>query len=261
VIEDVASVQKSVVSVLLGIAQEKGLLRISDPVSKYLGNGWSKAPPDKESRITLRHLITMSSGLTEKLEYEAPPGTKWRYNTRAYALTREAIAAAAKMDSDRLTKQWLTERIGMADSGWRPRPRVGGREIANLLGFATTARDLARFGLLMLADGVWKGNVILRDREYLRESLSPSQQMNPSYGFLWWLNGHPRATPGGGKSARWLIPDAPKDLVAAQGALGRKLYIVPGLGLVVTRLGDAPEIKGQEDFNNGFWKRIMAAAR
>ena len=76
IIEDVASAQKSVVSLLVGIAQHKGLLKISDRVDKHLGEGWSKAPREKEAKITLRDLIIMSSGLKANLEYEAPPGRK-----------------------------------------------------------------------------------------------------------------------------------------------------------------------------------------
>lgn len=261
-IEDVASVQKSVISVLVGIARHRGLVQLGDPVDKYLGEGWSKAPREAEARITLRHLISMSTGLTGKLEYNAPAGTKWQYNTAAYALTRDALAAAAGKDPNALTSEWLTGRIGMADSSWVPRPGIIQRMAANTHGFATTARDLARFGLLVLADGVWEETVIIEDREYLRESLLPSQEMNPSYGYLWWLNGQSHAMRGAGQTRTpgWLIPSAPKDLVAGLGALGRKLYVVPSLGIVITRLGDAAEIAGEERFNRGFWARMMAAA-
>jgi hypothetical protein len=50
--------------------------------------------------------------------------------------------------------------------------------------------------------------------------------------------------------------EAPDDLFAAQGALQRKLYVVPSMNLVITRLGNQPKA----DFNNQFWKRLMAAA-
>jgi len=262
VIEDVASVQKSVVSILVGIARQRGLVRLDDPVTKYLGPGWSKAPREAEARITLRHLITMTSGLTGNLEFEAPAGARWRYNTRAYALSRKVVCVAAKMDPNTLTREWLTGPVGMADSKWVPRPgAVVGAPAVNQLGFATTARDLARFGLLIQAGGVWNGRVIIADREYLHDALSPSQELNPSYGYLWWLNGQPFVRRGAGtrKFPGWLIPTAPKDLVAALGALGRKLYVVPSLGLVVTRLGDAPEVRGEEAFDQGFWKRLMQA--
>jgi hypothetical protein len=87
--------------------------------------------------------------------------------------------------------------------------------------------------------------------------LTPSQPLNPSYGLLWWLNGQPRFQLAGATASQSgsLIPAAPADLVAAQGALDRKCYVVPSLGLVVTRLGD----QTGEAFNNEFWKLLMKA--
>ena len=66
-IEDVASVQKSVVAMLLALAEEKGLLDLDAPVSEHLGVGWSRAEAEQEGAITLRHLASMSSGLDDAL--------------------------------------------------------------------------------------------------------------------------------------------------------------------------------------------------
>ena len=166
------------------------------------------------------------------------------------------------MKRNDLTRKWLTGRIGMADSRWVARPRARERKTANGFGFATTARDLARFGLLILAGGSWNGDEVIQDREYLRAALQSSQELNPSYGYLWWLNGQSHVLRGAGQRrvAGPLIPGAPDDLVAALGALGRKLYVVPSLKLVVTRLGDAPNVRGEAPFDREFWKRLMAAA-
>lgn len=76
-IEDVASV-------LAGIARSKGLVGIDKSAASYIGAGCSKAPRDKEAAITVRHLLSMASGLDEGLRYEAPAGTRWLYNTPAY---------------------------------------------------------------------------------------------------------------------------------------------------------------------------------
>ena len=94
----------------------------------------------------------------------------------------------------------------------------------------------------------------------MRAALKPSQDMNRSYGYLWWLNGQKSAVRGARQVKGPLIPTAPDDLVAAMGALGRKLYVVPSLGLVVTRLGDSPNVRGQPPFDAEFWKRLMEAA-
>lgn len=258
-IEDVASVQKSVACVLVGIAQEKGLLKINDPVHKHLGTGWSNASTEQESLITIQHLISMSSGLDNRLRYVAPPGTKWRYNTEAYCLSLKAAAKAAGLSPNELTSRWLTRPIGMADSRWvmRKLPATAPPE-TNPFGFATSARDLARLGLLMQARGRWEETVVLADQNYLIDSFSTSQQMNPAYGYLWWLNGKKFALRGNLRVSGPLNRHAPADLAAALGALGRKCYIVPSLNLVVTRLGDSPE-PARPAFDAEFWRLLMKA--
>jgi len=257
VIEDVASCQKSVASVLVGIAQEKGLLKISDPVHQHLGEGWSNTTPEQERQITIRHLISMSSGLDDRLRFVAPPGTKWKYNTDAYCLSLRAAAEASKMTPNELTENWLTEPLGMKDSRWieRKLPRIAPPE-TNKLGFATTAHDLARFGLLVLRRGRWRKTVVLADQDYLKKSTRPSQRLNPAYGFLWWVNGQKFALRGTRNVRGPLNVEAPQDLFAALGALGRKCYVVPSLDLVVTRLGD----DAGPGFDQEFWKRLTRAA-
>ena len=257
-VEDVASVQKSVVAVLVGLARQRGLLALDDPVTDHAGR-WTQATDEQERAVTIRHLMAMTTGLTPALEYDAAPGSKWLYNTPAYHHLLRIVAAAAGLDRNAMTREWLTGRLGMRDSRWEPRPWAAS---AIATGFATTARDLARFGLLILAGGAWDGESVIEDTEYLEEMLRPSQTLNPSYGLLWWTNGGassmswaiPPVTTGGA-----LIPAAPADLVAAQGARDRKLYVVPSLDLVVSRLGDNGSREGSS-FNDAFWERLMEAA-
>jgi CubicO group peptidase (beta-lactamase class C family) len=139
-----------------------------------------------------------------------------------------------------------------------------GNDAANSIGFATTPRDLARFGLLVLAKGAWDGRDLLHNSAYFEQMLRPSQDLNPSYGLLWWLNGQARVQRPADTQARpgTLTPSAPRDLVAAQGAQDRKCYVVPSLGLVVTRLGAPTGVGAALDlkWDDEFWKRLMKAA-
>ena len=251
-IEDVASAQKSVSSFLVGIAQQKGLLKIEDPVTQHLGEGWSRATPEQEQAIKIKHLITMTSGLNARGRFEAKPGTKWMYNTTVYAKTMDVVAAAAKLDRHELTKKWLTEPVGMIDSKWASRGAVG-QQAGNSFGFATTARDLARFGLLVSAGGQWGEQVILSDRDYLKASTTTSQKLNPYYGYLWWVSRNKYAP---NRPPRPVT--APADMFAAKGALNRRCFVIPSLDLVVTRLGDQPP--DGRAFDARFWKLLMAAA-
>jgi len=255
VIEDVASVQKSIVSFLIGVALGKGLLELDQPVSQFLGDGWSKAESKQEQKITIRHLLSMTSGLATDRSYQTGAGTRWQYNTNVYSRLVQILKKTVQTDIDQITHNWLTSRIGMEDSGWGKRSWVTSQMDANRVGFQTSARDLARFGLLMLAGGSWSGTSLINNPEYLAESTAPSQTMNPSYGYLWWLNGRPLQMRLAVRT-QGLIPSAPTDLYAAQGALGRKLYVVPSMQLIVTRLGNYPG----RDFNDEFWQRLMRAS-
>lgn len=252
-IEDVASAQKSVCSILVGIAQQKGMLKVDDRVSQHLEVGWSGATPEQENAITIRHLITMTSGLNDRGAFETQPGTKWRYNTTVYAKTMDVVASAAKMDRHQLTSQWLTQPLGMSDSKW-VRRGTGDPQRFNRFGFATTARDLARFGLMVLADGKWGDQTVLADQQYLKAATTSSQNLNPFYGYLWWVNRNAFAT----NEAR-RFETAPSDMFSANGALNRRCFVVPSMQLVITRLGDSPGAKNK-GFDRQFWKLISAAA-
>ncbi|MDB4770754.1 beta-lactamase family protein [bacterium] len=244
-IEDVASVQKSVVSILVGIAIEKNLLKLGDPVSKHLGVGWSNAKPHQEAKIKVKHVLSMTSGLTEELYYQADPGTRWLYNTAAYAVARDCLVATSGLTVHELTDNWLTVPIGMKESSWVPRAKS--ITALNAFGFASSARDLARVGLLMQAGGEWAGKTVLPNEDFRLASLKTSQALNPTYGYLWWLNNTLRIT------------TAPADTYAANGALGRRVFVAPSEGLVVVRLGDEPKTKRTSVFDREFWRRLMAA--
>jgi len=73
-IEDVASVQKSVISFLAAIAQDKGKLDLDRAVADYLGHGWSKASREQEANVTVRHLMAMTSGLNQGLSMSTLSG-------------------------------------------------------------------------------------------------------------------------------------------------------------------------------------------
>jgi CubicO group peptidase (beta-lactamase class C family) len=256
-LEDVASAQKSFIAILAGIAADKGLLDISRPVLSYIGAGWSKATPEQEQAITVRHLLEMSSGLKENFAFDAPAGTKFFYNTPVYAAMKQVLEKASKKSLDTITLDWLTAPAGMKDTSWRQRP--GGFEAAgNPTGLVTTPRDLARMGQLILDTGKSAdGRRVISETQL--KSLFQRSANNPAYGKLWWLNGGDYAIAPGANAPRSegsLIKSAPADLVAALGALDRKLYVVPSRRMIVVRMGQAAD----RDFNQQLWTRLMKAA-
>ncbi len=256
-IEDVASAQKSVVAVLTGMAQERGYLQIDDSVSTYLGAGWSKASLEQESAISIRHLMSMNSGLGVDFSFEAAPNQKWLYNTPVYHVLMRVLVAATGMDRHSLTREWITQPLGMENSSWTDRPWASS-DIA--VGFSTTTRELARFGIMIQSGGRWGDSVIIEDKDFLTDMLRPSQSLNPAYGYLWWLNGQDFSLSAAAANRKngALIASAPNDLAAMQGALDRKLYLVPSLDLIVTRLGASGRANGVS-FNDSFWQALIQA--
>ncbi len=254
-LEDVASQQKSFVSMLVATAIDKGLIDPSAPVDTYLGAGWTKAKPDQEAKIRVIDVLTMSSGLTTAFGYAAPPGTVFLYNTPVYAITKRILAAAAKQPLEAITHDWLTAPAGMNDTSWRKRPAAFA-DVGNPTGLVTSPRDTARFGQIVLDGGKAADGTRIVSEAGLKGMFTRSAT-NPAYGHLWWLNGsaytiRPLANRVNGP----LIPAAPADLVAALGALDRKLYVVPSLRLVAVRMGPAAPDK---DFDQQLWLRLAKA--
>ena len=253
--EDVASAQKSFVAILAGVAIDKKLLDISKPVSSYLGPGWSKASTEQEMRITVRNLLEMSSGLTEALNYELPASTKFFYNTPAYAMLKPVLEKVSRKKLDDLTGEWLTQPAGMTETLWRQRP-AGFRDVGNPTGLYTTPRDMAKLGQLILDHGKSLDGRRVISTEQL-SSLTERSPANPAYGRLWWLNGSSYALlPANARRESALIPAAPMDLVAALGALDRKIYVVPSRKLIVVRTGQAAV---DRNFDQELWSRLMKA--
>lgn len=258
-----ASAGKTVTAFLIGKAQEEGLLKISEPSSKYLGKGWTSAPEAKEDLITIRHQLTMTSGLDDGigdddctlkscLQYKTDAGTRWAYHNAAYTKLRDVIESAANTSENLYTYSRLTSKIGMNGSWFK-----SGYNYV----FYSNARSMARFGLLALNNFVWDKEVLLSDQNYISEMTNTSQQLNKSYGYLWWLNGKgsymlPKVQFVFNTN---LIPNAPDDLIAALGKNDQKIYVVKSRGLVVIRMGDAADNSklALSSFDNELWGEIM----
>lgn len=258
---DVASVQKSVLSLLAGVVARDGRLGLDDRVSRWLGRGWSAADPLREARVTVRHLLTMTSGLDDQLAVVAPPGTRWYYNTVAYGRLAGVLEAAAGEPVPQLARRLLFAPVGIGSDDWVPRPRPDGTAP---LGLVLTPRDLARFGLLTLAGGRWDRRPVV-DRRHVAAATSTSQPLNLSYGLLWWLNGRAsHLVPGSDPQVVEgpLVPNAPADLVAALGKDDQKVYVVPSLDLVVVRQGRraGPPRLAPSGFDNQWWALLRRAA-
>lgn len=259
-----ASAGKSLMAALMAKAQGDGDLNIKNPTSDYLGKGWTSTTSEQEAAITVWHQMAMTTGLDDNqkptlqhpdplncldpecLKYEVAPGEQWAYYNAPYRLTQDVLEEATGRNKTVYTL--LALRDLNFTGAW-----------LNYIYFSKP-RTAAKFGLLMLSDGQWDGKTVIKDTALLHEMVRPSQNINPSYGLLWWLNGQeshrlPRidVTRDG-----WLVPNAPKDMYGAMGKNDQRIYVVPSQDLVVVRMGHSggEPAWAVSAFDNKLWHRI-----
>ena len=259
-----ASAGKTMTGMLVGIAQQEGLLNINNKTSQYLGNGWTSMPQAKEDLITVRHQLTMTTGMDNAvpdddctlpscLQYKADAGTRWFYHNAPYTLLDKVVENATGQTYNTYFQNKIRNRIGM-NGLWFKTPGTYNNV------YYSTPRSMARFGLLMLNKGKWDGSTILNDSNYFNAQVNTSQNLNLSYGYLTWLNG--KAThmlPATSIVFNGMFaPIAPADMYAALGKNDQKIYVVPSQRLVVIRMGDAAGNSqlAVSSFDNELWGKL-----
>ncbi len=255
------SAGKTLVATTTGIAQQEGLLNINTVASNYLGKEWTSMPLAKENLITVRHLLTMTSGnddtkqyvIKPNLTYVADAGSRWAYSNIFQKLT-DVVANASGKPFETYFNEKLKTKIGM-DGYWN----FG--TIFTI--YHSTTRSMARFGLFALNNGKWNDEQIIRS-DFFTESINTSQNINPSYGYLWWLNGKTSFMIPGEQTVYqgYLVPHAPADMYAAMGANDQRIYIIPSKKMVIVRMGEASDPNNPNfavsGFDDALWVKINA---
>ncbi|SFI94101.1 serine hydrolase domain-containing protein [Bradyrhizobium sp. Gha] len=246
---DMRSVSKSVTSLLVGIAIDRKLIAgIDEPVLKFFPDYAAVKQPGWDA-ITLRHLLTMSSGFKwdearawtdpdndephlvtepDSLGYilsrpiAAPPDTLWTYSGGGTELLGNIIERVSKQPLEAFAREALFQPLGIADLEWKP---FKNGKIAAAAGLRLRPRDAAKIGQLVLNRGAWKGQHIV-STDWIAQSVTPRFQAvgyfggTLFYGYQWWMG----RSLAGGKEIKW---------VAAFGWGGQRLFIVPELDLVM----------------------------
>ena len=245
------STAKSIAATLIGILVDQERLSLDDP----LGFPWFPEADannhDPRSTITLRHVLNMSSGLypidNSNLEYATgsglsywagessveqsrhrglirEPGTNWDYENY------DTLLAVYKMKIElgeagylEFPRRALFDRIGMRNT-LVSTDRFGDFILSSQA--YTNARDLARFGLLYLQDGMWHGERLISESwiEFVRTPAPSLADRGNFYGGQWWLVPDDRA-------------DVPKDAYSTAGNRGQYVIVVPSHDLVIVRRG------------------------
>lgn len=166
----------------------------------------------------------------------------------------DVVSAASGRRFETYFDTKLGDKIGM-DGSWN----FG--LIFNI--YHSSARSMARFGLLALNEGKW-GEEQIVDEEFFKESISGSQDLNPAYGYFWWLNGKSQFMLPGSQTVfpGALVANAPSDMYAAMGAEDQRIYVVPSKKLVIIRMGrdsdPANPSFAVSGFDQSLWAKINA---
>lgn len=238
---DLRSATKSLTALLIGIAIEQGVL---DGVDVPMMQSLQASYPDTQDKsdITLRHLLTMSSGLDchdqdrktkgqEDRMYKSkdwvryflslstvyPPGDTTRYCTGGVVALGEVLAQATGKDMADFADQVLFDPLEIDNYAWARFD--GDRKVDTGGHLLLTPQGMAKIGMLVSQGGRWNGQQVVPE-EWIRLSTQPHTQVggNP-YGFLWWIN----QVNYGGKEV---------EVVTARGNGGQVIFIVPAFDLV-----------------------------
>ncbi|MDV3456483.1 serine hydrolase [Sphingomonas sp. HF-S4] len=243
-LHDIRSAGKSVTSLLVGIALDRGGIRsLRDPVSAY----WSEAKDSAIGSVTLADVLTMRSGLAafdedpkspgnEDLLDEAsdplaftlgvpradPPGTVYRYNSLTAYLAGIVVARASGRSMVDFADDHLFRPLGITQRRWASDVAGYTKGQGNLW---LTARGFAAIGEMVRGEGVYRGRRIV-SATWLREALAPrvpiadSDPYADAYGYFWYAKTHQI----GGQDVR---------VSFASGNGGNKIYVVPSRRMVV----------------------------
>jgi CubicO group peptidase (beta-lactamase class C family) len=244
-VHDVRSVTKSVTSLVVGIALDRGWVKnLETPVLSFFPEYADLRNPERD-RITLRHLLMMSTGLvwdesipysnpdnSENRLYEAadpyryvlerpiaePPGKAFNYVTGAPNLLGAVLKKATGNPFDILAKETLLDPLGIADSNWQ---HFDNGDVMAGGGLRLRPRDLAKIGQVVLAHGLWNERQIV-PAAWIEESTKPRLNAYSMYfyGYFWWLG-------------RSLVDGRQVDWIAGRGYGGQRLYIVPSEDIVI----------------------------
>ncbi|MCY3613330.1 MAG: serine hydrolase [Gemmatimonadetes bacterium] len=247
------STAKSIAVTLIGMLVDEGNLALDDPLPfDWLPDNAGSAETDPRRQVTLRHVLNMSSGLypvdSWGMEYATgsgfsywagassvdgarnrslmrAPGTFWDYENYdtllgVYAMKLMIGNPQAYLEFPR---KRLLDKLGMR-STLLSTDRFGDFILSSQV--YTTARDLARFGMLYAQNGVWKGERLVSE-EWIDFARTPAPATSDSGNFY------------GGQF--WLVPDdrtdVPSDAYSTAGNRGQFVVVVPSHDVVIVRRG------------------------
>lgn len=271
------SMGKSVTAMLFGRAMEAGLISPDDPVGSLFPEA-----DEAHGKITMRQLLTMSSGLEWNglrdyniftmpdrirdaltLKPVHTPGTFFEYAQSPVSLLAEAIGRAAGEDVQAWGQHDLMDPLGIAKGAWTWSREPAGH-VFGFYGVNMRPDDFGRLGDLMRRGGTWNGRRLLSE-DFMQEAIAPSRT-NGCYGWLIWVNaGHPCVGPT--ITTRPVddtrsYPDLPEDMYYFSGLFGQLVTIFPSQDIEIVRTGEDPGLvnfAGSSSWQHELYKKVLAS--
>ncbi|MFB3906253.1 MAG: serine hydrolase domain-containing protein [Acidobacteriota bacterium] len=240
-VHDLASVTKSVTSTLTGIAIDKGYIKgVDQRVLDFFPNRSSPRMDKRWNRLTVRHLLTMTSGFCEDFRsgeqqlakmrlttdwvqflldspFVSDPGERFAYCSCASNLLSAVLTRATGMNALAFANQYLYGPLGIREVIWPEDPQ------GNSTGWGDSYLlpvDMAKLGYLFLQQGVWNGKQVLSSG-WVYETTRPQVRVSDQedYGYKWWLL---KEMPGG---------------FEAHGRGGQRVVVLPSKQTVIVLTG------------------------
>ena len=239
------SMAKTFTGILIGIAIMEGKIKnVDQPVGDFL----PEFKNGENAKLTIRHLLTMSSGINFDEDYANPLaypaaayyGSDLRKLTLKYKVTEEPGKVFKYLSGNTALLGFIIEKVTgkklgeyMSEKLWIP---MGAKNNAYwgmdnndmekaYCCFNSNARDFARFGYLFLNNGNWHGKELVAE-EHVKQSIAPASltdengKPNNKYGYAWWIINHKG-----------------HNIFYARGILGQYVFVIPDRNMIVVRLG------------------------
>lgn len=265
------SMAKTFVSILIGAALAEGkILNIDQPVGDFL----PEYKEGKKAKVTIRHLLTMSSGIDFDENYVSPfaypaaayygsdlteltmgygiaeePGKTFRYLSGNTALLGFILEKATGKKLSEYMSEKVWKPVGAKNPAYWSIDHEDGSEKSYCC-FNSNALDFARIGQLYLDSGRWNGTAVI-PAEYVLTSVQVADLVDAdgkkidNYGYAWWL-----------------IPDYKgHSIFYARGILGQYIICIPDQKMVVVRLGKKREKRKGNDHPEDLYYYIDAALK
>jgi CubicO group peptidase (beta-lactamase class C family) len=239
-----ASVRKSILSMLIGIYRERGIID-PDRTLAEMGMDDHQGLTDAERQATLHHLLTARSGIFHPASNagddlaSAPergsqaPGSYYLYSNWDFNALGTAFEKQTGVDIYDALERELAGPLGFQDFDRATHRKSGNLSISQHPAYHMnlSTRDMARVGYVMLREGQWRDTQLI-PADYVRESTrayTPRLEMNPErrrsgpfgYGYLWWVFDNPS------------LPAVYDGAYIGLGAVGQHMLVMPALDLVV----------------------------